>query len=146
MRISLVLLSIIALLPLAACGPDPSGGGQSSSASSAAASSAGTAAMIEVKQPLPGAHVSSPLTVAGQARGGWYFEASFPVHLLDADRNEIVSAPAQAQGDWMTTEFVPFTVTLNFTTAAHSGFLVLEKDNPSGLPENAASVEIPVTF
>lgn len=102
--------------------------------------------MIEVTQPQPGATVTSPLMVSGRARGGWYFEASFPVRLLDADRNELAIAPAQAQGDWMTTEFVPFSVTLNFTTTATNGLLVLEKDNPSGLPENDASIEIPVVF
>ena len=55
--------------------------------------------------------------------------------------------PAQAQSDWMTEEFVPFKAMLEFsapTTA--TGTLVLEKDNPSGLPENADSLIVPVKF
>src|SRR6185436_520379 len=55
--------------------------------------------------------VSSPLTVTGEARGNWYFEASFPAVLVDWDGKIIAQLPAQAQGDWMTQEFVPFSVT-----------------------------------
>lgn len=102
---------------------------------------------VRVASPLPQGVVTSPLTVTGEARGTWYFEASFPVRLLDGDGNELAVVPAQAQGDWMTTEFVPFQVTLTFATPeTATGTLVLEKDNPSGLPENAAEVRIPVRF
>jgi len=47
----------------------------------------------------------------------------------------------------MTENFVPFAVSLAFdqpTTA--TGTLVLQKDNPSGLPENADEITIPVRF
>lgn len=90
--------------------------------------------------------VTSPLTVTGEA-SGWYFEASFPVRLLDGHGNEIAVAPAQAQSDWMTENYVPFSVTLTFTTpSTTTGTLVLERDNPSGLPENDESIQIPVQF
>ena len=47
----------------------------------------------------------------------------------------------------MTTDFVPFSVTLTFVKpATATGTLVLQKDNPSGLPEHDASVEMPVQF
>lgn len=101
---------------------------------------------VIVDSPTPNAIVQSPLMVTGEARGTWYFEASFPVRLLDDQGNELAVAPAQAQGEWMTEEFVPFSVTLAFDTNAPGGTLVLEKDNPSGLPEHAASVRIPVRF
>jgi len=103
--------------------------------------------MIRVSTPLPNAVVGSPLIVRGEARGGWYFEASFPIKILDANGKVLAQAPAQAQGEWMTTNFVPFEGTLTFskpTTA--TGTLVLEKDNPSGLPQNAQEVRIPVRF
>lgn len=103
--------------------------------------------MIRVTSPQPNATVSSPLKITGEARGNWYFEASFPVRLEDANGNILAQAPAQAQGEWMTTEFVPFEVDLPFaapTTA--TGVLVLEKDNPSGLPEHADERRIPVRF
>jgi len=103
--------------------------------------------MIKLASPKPGDTVSSPLLIKGEARGTWYFEASFPVKLLDADGNIIAVHYAQAQGEWMTEEFVPFTSELIFDTPqTETGTLILQKDNPSGLEENDASIEIPVKF
>lgn len=102
--------------------------------------------LIHVTTPLSGSSVTSPLTVKGEARGVWYFEASFPVRLLDESGKEIAVAPAQAQGDWMTEDFVPFEVTLSFPTTTGFGTLVLQKDNPSGLPEHDDMISIPVVF
>ena len=104
-------------------------------------------AIIQVSSPLPNTTVASPLTVTGKARGNWYFEASFPIRLFDGNGKELAVGIAQAQGEWMTTEFVPFQVTLNFTNpTTTTGTLVLEKDNPSGLPEHAAELRLPVKF
>jgi len=103
--------------------------------------------LIRVFSPLPGARVTSPLKVTGEARGNWYFEASFPVKLLDANGNLLAVKPAQAGGDWMTENFVPFSVVLDFQKpSTASGTLVLEKDNPSGLPENDDSLRVPIRF
>ena len=103
--------------------------------------------MIRVVTPIPNALIKSPVIVSGEARGNWYFEASFPVKILDAEGRQLGIVPAQAQGEWMTTNFVPFSVSLSFTTSTtDTGTLVLEKDNPSGLPEHAAEVRIPVRF
>jgi hypothetical protein len=92
--------------------------------------------------------VASPLTITGRARGGWYFEASFPVQIKNASGTVIAAGPGQAQGDWMTQDFVPFKVTLTFPAqaAGSKGTVILHNDNPSGLPENDKSLEIPVTF
>ena len=106
-----------------------------------------TADMFRVTAPVANAVVRSPLTVSGEARGNWYFEASFPVRILDANGKELGVIPAQAQGEWMTTNFVPFSISLSFATSTTAtGVLVLQKDNPSGLPEHDASVRIPVRF
>mgnify|MGYP001617911172 CR=1 FL=1 len=79
--------------------------------------------------------ITSPLTVTGEAKGNWYFEASFPIKIFDANGKQLGVIPAQAQGDWMTTEFVPFETKLVFSTpiSGQMGTLVLQKDNPSGL-------------
>jgi hypothetical protein len=91
--------------------------------------------------------VTSPYTVRGEARGTWFFEASFPVRLVDANGNVILQHYATAQGEWMTEEFVPFTSTLTFSTpATATGWLILERDNPSGLPQYADELRIPVRF
>jgi len=103
--------------------------------------------LIRIDSPRPNAVVTSPLEITGEARGTWYFEASFPVKLLDGNGNQLAIIPAQAQSDWMTEEFVPFKATLEFTApTTAAGTLVLEKDNPSGLPENADSLIVPVRF
>lgn len=103
--------------------------------------------LIRVDSPKSGEIVTSPLQVSGTARGTWYFEASFPVKLFDANGDLIVSTPASAKGDWMTTEFVPFTATLTFSQPkTATGTLVLEKDNPSGLPQYEDRISIPVRF
>ncbi len=103
--------------------------------------------IIRVSSPLPDTLVTSPLIVRGEARGNWYFEASFPVKIFDAKGKQLGIIPARALGDWMTTEFVPFETTLAFENpATETGTLVLQKDNPSGLPENADSLSIPVRF
>ena len=103
--------------------------------------------LIKVDSPLPNQEISSPLSVTGQARGYWFFEASFPVRLLDGNGKEIAIKPAEAQDDWMTEEFVPFKAVLEFKMPSSDfGTLILEKDNPSGLPEKADELRIPVRF
>src|SRR3989344_5285665 len=93
--------------------------------------------MIRVTSPFPNATISSPFVVRGEARGNWYFEASFPIRLYDANGTELIALPVQAKGDWMTTEFVPFEASVSFgTPTTETGTLVLQKDNPSGLPQN----------
>jgi hypothetical protein len=102
---------------------------------------------IAVSSPKVNETIQSPLVVKGKARGNWYFEASFPVRLLDANGKELAVVPAQAKGEWMTTNFVPFEVMLTFDKpATATGTLVLQKDNASGLPEHDASISIPVRF
>ncbi len=104
--------------------------------------------MIIVDTPLMNATVSSPLHVEGQARGNWYFEASFPVELRDSANNILIAGIAQAQSDWMTTNFVPFEVDLIFTSpgVGTTGTLILRKDNPSGEPQFDDELVIPVIF
>lgn len=103
--------------------------------------------LIRVTLPAPNAVVSSPLTVRGEARGSWYFEASFPVQLLDANGKILSAVPAQSQGDWMTNEFVPFEAILSFIPpTTPTGTLILHNDNPSGLSANDKEIRVPVTF
>jgi len=104
--------------------------------------------MIQVALPIPNTQITSPLVVTGKARGGWYFEASFPIELRDSNNVVMVTTTGQAQSDWMTDSFVPFTATLTFPAQplGSTGTLILKKDNPSGLPQNEASISIPVQF
>lgn len=104
--------------------------------------------ILTVDTPLPHSIVRSPLTISGKARGTWYFEASAPFFLLDASGAVIANGHITAEGDWMTTDFVPFTATLTFIvpTTSATGTLVLKNDNPSGDPTKDKRLEIPVRF
>lgn len=104
--------------------------------------------LIVVISPLKDDQISSPLSIAGRARGQWFFEGSFPIELQDEYKNVIAEGHATAQGEWMTEDFVPFLGTLQFNNyiPGHEGFLILRKDNPSGLSEHDDHIRIPVIF
>jgi hypothetical protein len=102
---------------------------------------------IVVELPFPGAVTGKEFSVIGKARGPWYFEASFPVEVLDSQGKRLAMGIAQAEGDWMTTEFVPFTAVIKIPeTYIGKATLILRKDNPSGLPEHDASMSFPFTI
>ena len=116
--------------------------------------SAPPAAPVETSNPnlrnvsvKPGALVTSPLTVTGEAQN-WYFEAVFGAQLLDGNGKDLdPGSHAEAQGDWTAGGFIPFEATFNFSAPeTATGTLILENDNPSGLPEMSEKVRIPVRF
>ncbi len=103
------------------------------------------AEMVRVVSPQPNTLVASPLLVEGEARGTWFFEASFPAQIVDADGAVLGTGIMQAKSEWMTADFVPFSGTIEFSKPTTSlGVLLLKKDNPSGLQEYDASVYVPV--
>ncbi len=102
---------------------------------------------LRIVNPSPHQLIANPLEIIGQAKGDWYFEASFPIKLLDANNNEVAHITAQAQGDWTTSNFVPFTAKLKFNKPTTStGTLIFQRDNPSGLIKQAEIVTVPVRF
>lgn len=103
--------------------------------------------LIRVAKPQAGTEISSPLEIRGEARGNWFFEASFPVRLVDENGKELASGIAEAEGEWMTEKFVPFKATLVFDRKeARSGKLILLKANASDLEELDDSFAVPVVF
>lgn len=54
---------------------------------------------IRIASPRPNEVVASPLQVRGVARGSWFFEASFPIELRDANGNVLVSHYASVEGE-----------------------------------------------
>src|SRR5690606_10981985 len=105
-----------------------------------------SADMIEVFSPHPGGVVGKEFLVVGMARGNWFFEVCFPFEVIRQNGNQIGGGVATATGDWMTTDFVEFKTDLIDLPSAYMGpaTLVLRRDNPSGLPENDASISIPI--
>ncbi len=104
--------------------------------------------LILVAAPSDNQVLTSPVSIHGVARGNWFSEAVFPIKLVDADGNVLATGQGQATGDWMTTDFVPFTATLTYDTAPTTscGTLILSNDNPSGDPAKDKSLEIPVNI
>lgn len=102
---------------------------------------------IQVSIPKPNSVVTSPLNITGQARGTWFFEGSFYVELLNKNGSVIGSGMASSTEDWMTEEFIPYTVNIEFAQpTTKAGEIVLRKDNPSGRPEFDNKLIVPVKF
>jgi len=103
--------------------------------------------LVSIDSPRPNQRINSPLNISGQARGYWFFEGDFPIKLVDSSGNLMAIAIAQAQGEWMTEDFVSFIAEINFEKAnATSGALILRRNNPSGLSANDNELRVPVTF
>ncbi|MCD4694466.1 Gmad2 immunoglobulin-like domain-containing protein, partial [bacterium] len=104
--------------------------------------------LIKINQPRPSQEIKSPLVIEGEARGTWFFEADFPVVLVDWDGLIIANGIASAQEDWMTDNFVKFKAELTFEKPDYknNGTLILKKDNPSGFPQNDDALEVTVIF
>ena len=101
---------------------------------------------VVVSSPLPGDIITSPLEVKGKALGNWFFEAILPLKLVTEDGEIISDYYAQAESDWMSEDFVPFSGTLEFSTTASNGYLVVNRNNPSGLKEHDSQIRIPIKF
>ncbi len=112
---------------------------------------------VKVYQPVENELVSSPLKIRGEARGFWFFEASFPIILVNWDGLIIAEGLATAKTNegetWMTEKFVPFEAEIHFLKPdcgtdeyCQRGALILKKDNPSGLPENDGAYEMQIKF
>jgi type II secretory pathway pseudopilin PulG len=101
-----------------------------------------------ISTPQPNTKISSPFTVKGAAPSNWFFEGQIHLKLVDANKKVIAGAAGTevTPGSWMEEEPVNFEGTIQFSTTAKNGFLIIENDNPSGLPENQKSYEMPVNF
>jgi len=103
--------------------------------------------MVRMHVPSPGDTIKSPLHVEGTARGGWFFEASFPLVLRHEEGTVVAEHYATAEGEWMTENFVPFSSEIIFSHPPEGrGQLILKRANPSGRPERDDELRIPVYF
>ncbi len=115
--------------------------------------------LIIMSKPSPLEVISSPLLIEGEARGTWFFEATFPISVVDWDGKIIAEGfgsavldPSDPKSTWMTEEFVPFKAEIVFETPenigdfSNRGVIILQKSNASDLPENDDALEIPIRF
>lgn len=107
-----------------------------------------TAPEISVTSPKRGSIIKSPVKITGKAKGSWYFEGSFPVVIVDWDGKIIGEGKAWSETDWTVAGEIPFTATMEFTLPSYgdSGAIILQKDNPSGLPENDDAMQLEIRF
>lgn len=88
--------------------------------------------------------ISSPVVIEGEAKKEWFFEGQFPVYIMDNERRIVGNGNAVAKENGMNDDVIPFIATIDFNADAPTGFIILEKNNPSGLAEKKVSVQIPV--
>jgi hypothetical protein len=82
----------------------------------------------------PGQEVSGKITATGSV-GGYYFEGSFPIIILDENKNKTPYGPgfAKATSDWMASGPVPFTADFDFSVIPKGKYYIkLMQDDPSG--------------
>ncbi|MFW5871974.1 MAG: Gmad2 immunoglobulin-like domain-containing protein [bacterium] len=107
---------------------------------------------IIVDSPQPDQIISSPLELEGEVRGNWLFEATAPVVLTDWDGEIIAESYIETDQNWMTTDFVSFSGSIEFEAPedigdfSDKGTIIFQKSNPSGLPENDDALEFDVLF
>ena len=102
---------------------------------------------IIVTYPIPDQLITSPFLITGEARGTWFFEANFPISLLDLNDNVLVLHYVATEEEWMTEDFISFAASMEFDEPeTATGFLILDKNNPSDIREYDAQLVIPVRF
>lgn len=100
--------------------------------------------VIRLITPVP-EEITLPAKISGEAPGTWFFEAQFPADVVDGSGAVIASGLATADGEWMTENYVPFTLVIKgAATERVEGKIIFRKSNPSGLEENDAQVSLPI--
>jgi hypothetical protein len=146
----IIIIGLVLLVVLPA--PAANAPANSSATTTPVATQASLGDLIVVTSPLPNAIISSTtITITGKARGNWFFEASFPIEVFgDPAEGLLGNGIAQAQSDWMTTDFVPFTATVKLhptiQTPGETLHIILMNDNPSGDPAKQKRLDLPVQF
>lgn len=101
--------------------------------------------VLTLNSPYKNSLNSSPINISGEIVGNWTFEASFVLQLLDSNKDPIISKPVMVQGDWMTTNKVPFETTIEYNSVSpQRGYLRFIKENPSDLPELDDQLDVPI--
>ena len=102
--------------------------------------------LIKVEEPTEDSAVNSPLEISGEAKGYWFFEGSAPVRLVTESGKVLAESYVEAQGEWMTEDWVPFSGLLEFETKKKRGYVIFSRANAAGKPEHDRMLRIPVIF
>ncbi|MBC7194143.1 MAG: hypothetical protein H5U37_00555 [Caldisericia bacterium] len=100
---------------------------------------------IIIDSPKPYQKIQNPLYIKGKAKGSFFFEGSFPVRIEDENGNVVITDHIETNENWMTENFVSFEKYLDINNInIKRGFIVFEKANPSGIPENKFEIKVPI--
>lgn len=103
--------------------------------------------VVLVLDPDSGDTIGCGVTVMGTVPSSWVFEDNFPISVEDPEGNDVMAGYAKSYGDSMSQDKVDFSGSIKcIGVNCYSGdvFLVIHKENPSGLTENDDSVRIPL--
>lgn len=94
----------------------------------------------------PGQKVGGLMEVMGVVKGGYFFEANILVNILDVNKNILKNSYGTATTDWMTTDPVSFTASIDFTGLNQGpAFIEIRNDDPSdGEGGTAKKILIPI--
>lgn len=145
--IIIILLAVIAAMAwILLSMPAPAGNGNATTISTSTDQTGALHDRVVIDAPKSGATVPKSFSVTGKAPGNWYFEASFPIEVLDPSGNTVATGHGEALSDWMTTADVAFKAEIQVQSYTGPATLVLMRDNPSGLPENDDSISLPIVI
>jgi len=101
--------------------------------------------VIIIDSPKPYQKIQNPIYIKGKAKGSFFFEGSFPVRIEDENGNIVITDHIETNENWMTENFVFFEKHLDISNVnIKRGFIIFEKANPSGLPENKLEIKVPI--
>lgn len=89
--------------------------------------------------------LSCPAIIEGEISGTWYSEGEFSIEVLQ-EGQVVEQLRAEAQGNWMTEDPVPFTSTFECEEYPGEIELSFQQGNPSGLAENEDQVVVKATI
>lgn len=96
---------------------------------------------------VAGQEVSGVMNATGEIQGGYFFEANILSSILDVNKKIIRAGHGTATTDWMTSDPVSFSTTLDFTGLPKGpAFVSIHNDNPSDMRENDKEILIPVVI
>jgi hypothetical protein len=102
---------------------------------------------VAITNPELGQQITSPVEIEGQAPGNWFFEANLPISLQTVSGETLTETGYTTSEDWMTEQMIDFSTELTFETPENNfGYVVIQTDNPSGIPSNTTSFYWPVAF
>ncbi|GEM_PF-837482 len=94
---------------------------------------------------LPNSKVKGMTSYKGTVKGGYFFEGSMNINILDSNKDILKKSNVISNDEWATSNPVNFEGTIDFTDIKKGpAYFEIHNNNASGLPENDKSILIPI--